>query len=52
MSIYEAVIDLIGQPPSGFEPVVWCVSAVVLIFLVRTAFSVVASVLDWIGGRR
>lgn len=51
MSVYQAVIDLVGTPPAGFEILVWIFSALFLLFLVKSAFSVLYSVLGWIGGK-
>lgn len=52
MSVYEALISLVGEPPAGYDILVWIFAAVVLLFLIRSAFSIISSVLDWIGGRR
>lgn len=51
MSVYEAIVNLIGTPPAGYEIVVWVVCAVILLYLVTCAFSIVASVINYIGGR-
>lgn len=51
MSVYEAIVSLIGVPPAGYEIVVWVVCAVILLYLITSAFSIVASVINYIGGR-
>lgn len=51
MSVYEAVVALVGDPPAGFDVLVWIFSAVVLLFLIRSVFGIISSVLEWIGGR-
>lgn len=51
MSIYESLIALVGDVPVGFEIIAWIFSAIILIYLVRTVFSIIASVLQWVGGQ-
>lgn len=51
MSVYEAVLDLIGTPPPGYDIVVWVVCAVILLYLITSAFSIIASIISYIGGR-
>lgn len=51
MSVYQAVLDLVGPVPSGYEVLVWIFSAVVLLYLICSVFSIIASVLNWIAGR-
>ena len=50
MSIYAALVDLVGEVPSGYEPVAWVCCSLVLLFLVRSAFGIIASVLRLGGG--
>lgn len=52
MQIYDAVIDLVGTPPAGYEILVWVFSALVMFFLVRSVFSIINSILNWVGGKR
>ena len=53
MSIYEALTGLIGQPPPGYEIVVWVVCAVTFVYTVTCAFGIIGSVFKWIaGGKR
>lgn len=47
----EQIRALIGSAPAGYEWLEYVVSAVVMLFLVSSAVSVVSYVLRWIGGR-
>lgn len=47
----EEIRALIGSAPAGFEWVEYIVAAVVMLFLVSSAVSVVSYVLRWIGGK-
>lgn len=51
MSIYEAVLSLVGAAPAGYDILVWVFSAVLLIYLVCSAFSIVGSLVNWIAGK-
>lgn len=51
MQIYDAVISLVGAAPSGFDILVWIFSALLLFFLLRSVFSILHSVISWIGGK-
>lgn len=51
MSVYEALLELVGPIPAGFEPLVWTVSAVFLLYLVVSVFSILASVIQFAGGK-
>lgn len=51
MSIVEALIDLIGVPPSGYDIVVWVCACIILIYLLSCAFSIIGAVINWIGGK-
>lgn len=51
MSIYESVIALVGEVPVGFDIIAWIFSALVLIYLIRTVFSIISSILSWVGGQ-
>lgn len=48
--IYDAIVELIGTPPVGLEPVVYVMAAIVLLFLVMSAMSLFGMILKWIGG--
>ena len=50
-TIYDALIELVGAPPSGLEPLIYCISCVILLFLVMSAFSLIGAIVKWIGGR-
>ena len=43
MSVYAAIVALIGTPPAGYDIVVWVVCAVLLLYLITSAFSILAS---------
>lgn len=49
--LYEALVSLIGEVPVGFEPLVYLGSILVLIWLLSSVFSILWSVLSWIGGK-
>lgn len=49
--LYEAVVNLIGEVPVGFEPVVYLIAGIVLMWLLTTTFSILWSVVNWIGGK-
>lgn len=51
MSVYAALLALIGDPPAGYDIVVWVVAAVFCLYLICSAFSVVWSVISHVGGR-
>lgn len=51
MSLYEAVLDLLGTPPAGYEIVVYVLCFVMLLYLVTCAFSIIAALLNYIGGK-
>lgn len=48
---YQAVVDLIGDVPAGFEPVVYVVCIVLFSIIVLSALNIVGAVFKWIGGR-
>lgn len=51
MSIIEAITDLIGAVPAGYDIVVWVVGSMILIYLLSCAFSIVGAIINWIGGK-
>lgn len=51
MSVYEALLELVGSIPVGFEPLAWTVAAVFLLYLVVSVFSILASVIQFAGGK-
>lgn len=51
MSVYEAIVSLIGEVPAGYDIIAWVVCAVILLYLITSAFSIIGSIINWIGGR-
>lgn len=49
--LYEAVVNLIGAVPVGFEPLVYVGCILVLLWLLTSVFSILWSLLGWIGGK-
>ncbi len=49
--LYEALVNLIGPVPVGFEPLLYVCCVPVLLWLLNSVFSILWSVLDWIGGK-
>lgn len=49
--LYEAVVNLIGEVPVGFEPLVYVGCILVLLWLLTSVFSILWSLLGWIGGK-
>lgn len=49
--LFEKVVELIGPVPVGFEPLVYIGSILVLLWLLQTVFSVLWTLLSWMGGR-
>lgn len=49
--LFEKVVELIGPVPFGFEPLVYIGSILVLLWLLQTVFSVLWTLLSWIGGK-
>lgn len=49
--LYEAVTQLIGVVPVGFEPLIYVLCVPILLWLLSQTFSIIWSVLDWIGGK-
>lgn len=43
MFIIEAVTDLVGAIPTGYEIVGWIMASVILIFLASSCFSIIAN---------
>ena len=53
ITLLEQVKDIIGDVPrNGFDMIAWVVSAVVLLYLVTSAFGIIASLFNLYGGRR
>ncbi len=51
MSVYEAVLELVGPIPAGYEVLAWIFGSLVLLYLLCSVFSVISAVLNWISGR-
>lgn len=51
MAIYEALIDLVGPVPAGFEIIAWVMAAIVLFYLVTCAMSIIGAVVNFISGK-
>lgn len=51
MSIYEAILELVGDVPAGYEMIAWIFAAIVLLYLLCSTFSIIVSVLNWIAGK-
>lgn len=51
MSVYEAVLNLVGPVPEGYEALVWIFSAIILIYLMCSVFSIISAVINWISGK-
>ena len=52
MSAFVAEVRvLIGAPPSGYEFIEYVIAAVLLIFLIDAAVSLLAAIFKWIGGQ-
>lgn len=50
MYIYEAVEELIGLAPDGYEALAYVVVAIVLLFLLSNCFLLIGSIVKRIGG--
>ena len=50
--IYDYIVQLVGEVPYGFEPVIYVVACVILVWLLSTFFSVLWSFFTMIGGGR
>lgn len=51
MSVYQAITELIGEVPAGYEIIAWILSGCILLFLIRSVFGIISSLLEWIGGK-
>lgn len=51
MSVYEAILDLVGPIPDGYEVLVWVFAAIVLLYLLCSVFSIISSVINWISNK-
>ena len=51
MSVHEALVQLLGEIPPQYEILYWFMSFWILFYLISSAFSILASIINWIGGR-
>lgn len=49
--LVTALEDLIGVLPAGYEPLLWVFACLVLLWLLQSTFSLIWSLLSWIGGK-
>ena len=47
----EAVVNLIGEVPLGYEPLVYIACILILLWLLSTTFSILWQIINWIGGK-
>lgn len=45
MSIYAAVVELLGDPPAGLEPIAYLLSAFVLMMILSSAFGLLSVII-------
>ncbi len=50
--LYEALVNLIGEIPAGYEPLIYALSVPVLLWLLSSTFSILWSILSFIGGKK
>jgi len=51
MDVYEALISLVGTPPAGYEIIIWIMAAIITMYLVTCAMSILGAVINFISGR-
>lgn len=49
--LFEAVVNLIGEVPVGFEPLIYVLCIPILLWLLSCTFSILWSVLSFISGK-
>ena len=49
--LYEAVVNLLGPVPTGYESLLYVACVLVLLWLLSSVFSILWSVIGWIGGK-
>lgn len=52
MSIYEALIAVFGELQPQYEIFFVFMSFWVMLYLISCAFSIIASIINWIGGKQ
>lgn len=45
MSLLEALISLVGDVPSGYEPFAWVIGACFAFYMITTMFGVLVSII-------
>lgn len=48
----QALTDLLGEVPTGYDGFFYVFAALVLLWLLMQTFSILWTVVSWIGGRR
>lgn len=51
MSVYEAIISLLGAVPAGYEGLAYAICGVILLFLVSQVMMILSSLVSFIGGK-
>lgn len=51
MTIYEAMAELVGEVPAGYEIIGYMFAGAIFLFLIRSVFGILYSLFDWMGGR-
>lgn len=49
--LYEEVVNLLGDVPAGFEPLVYFGCILILLWFLQFVSSVLWSILSWLGDR-
>jgi hypothetical protein len=52
MSILQALIDLIGPVPRGYEIIAWVAASMILLYMVSCIFKIVSELLRVVTGGR
>ncbi len=50
--LYASLVELIGDVPVGFEPLVYIAAFLVLVYLLSATFNILWAILNWIAGGR
>lgn len=50
MSIYEAIVDIIGVPPVGYEPLLYVAVVLFVLFIISNAFMLIGGIIKKLGG--
>ena|GEM_PF-5959943 len=52
MSILQALIDLVGPVPNGYEVVAWIAAAIVLLFMLSCSYKILGAIVRMVTGGR